>query len=200
LTRESGSPSLGRGRGTVPDRILLVGTVITQTVLVILAWFTWQTFKLPVPWTGTFPLRWPPVLTGAALAAVGAMAVWLLYRLWPAFANSTGRSVIPIFRGMSWPTLAVVSVFSAIGEEVFFRATLQSILGIGWAALLFTLLHVGVRRELWGYGMVVLVLGVGLGYLYAVTGSLVAVIVAHSLYNLTIGGLIITGGFDPDNP
>jgi membrane protease YdiL (CAAX protease family) len=130
---------------------------------------------------------------GAGLAA-GALAltcsrVRLLSRIRDDF-----RLVLSLFRGASLPELALVAVLAGIGEEMLFRGLIQTwltsalnpALAILITAALFGLAH-AISRS---YVAFAFLLGVVLGYLYYVTGSLAAVMVAHAVYDfvaLTLG-------------
>ena len=79
--------------------------------------------------------------------------------------------------------LLLVSVFSGVGEEAFFRGAVQQEFGIVAASFVFGLVHVGPdRRYLFWTGWAVLA-GFLFGALYAATGGLLAPILAHVAHN-----------------
>ncbi|MDI3281598.1 MAG: CPBP family intramembrane metalloprotease [Bacillota bacterium] len=129
---------------------------------------------------------------GAGAGLAGAVLVLLLYRLWPGFRRSA-ESVLALFRQLSLPVLAVVSLLSALGEEALFRGALQPILGLWGAALVFALVHTGLKRELWAYGVTAFLVGVLFGLAYQFTGELWSPVVGHALYNLLISAAIGAG-------
>ncbi len=86
----------------------------------------------------------------------------------------------------------MMALASALGEEVFFRGFLLSLLvralgpgpGILLAALVFALFHPVPDRRAWLYPLYVFFAGVLFGLAYLLSGSLVPGILAHFLYNL----------------
>jgi membrane protease YdiL (CAAX protease family) len=80
-------------------------------------------------------------------------------------------------------TLLAVALASALGEELFFRGLLVPLLGVVVSALLFGALHQlrGPGRLAW-MGLATL-LGLLFGTVYAATGSIAGLIVAHALIN-----------------
>jgi len=72
---------------------------------------------------------------------------------------------------------------SAIGEEMLFRGAMQPTLGLWLASALFGLAHFPPRKDLWPWSAAAAVVGLGLGGLYEVTGSILAPIVAHFTVN-----------------
>jgi len=77
----------------------------------------------------------------------------------------------------------VLAASSGIAEEALFRGALQPQVGLGWASVLFALAHLVPRRELLPWSAFALAAGLLLGGLYAVTGNLVAPVVAHVAVN-----------------
>jgi membrane protease YdiL (CAAX protease family) len=89
----------------------------------------------------------------------------------------------PIARSVSVPGIAVLSALSSLGEELLFRGLLQPALGLVLQALLFGVVHQirGPSRWVW----VSWATGVGLflGAIFALTGSLLGPLVAHAVIN-----------------
>jgi len=85
-----------------------------------------------------------------------------------------------------------MALASALGEEVFFRGFLLTLLaqslgpgpGLLLAALVFALSHPIPDRRAWLYPLYVFLAGLLFGLAYLATGSLVPGILAHFLYNL----------------
>jgi uncharacterized protein len=79
--------------------------------------------------------------------------------------------------------IAILAVFSSVGEEVFFRGALLPWIGLVPQAVLFGLLHVGPSRRFvpwtaWALGM-----GLVFGGLVELTGDLGGAIAAHFTIN-----------------
>jgi len=85
--------------------------------------------------------------------------------------------------GASYTGLALVSVFSGVGEETFFRGAIQQEFGIVAASLVFGLIHVGPERRYLVWTVWAVLAGFLFGVLYNVTGGLLAPILAHSTHN-----------------
>ena len=74
-----------------------------------------------------------------------------------------------------------ISACAGFGEELLFRATLQPMLGIWLTALLFVTLHGYLSIHNWPltfYGLFMVLVAAGLGYLYREVG-IVAAVVGH---------------------
>lgn len=78
-----------------------------------------------------------------------------------------------------WYDLLVLAAVAGIGEEVLFRGVLQPWLGLGWSNVLFGLAH-SVSPM---YALLAGAIGAYLGWLQDATGSLLAPIVTHGLYD-----------------
>jgi len=89
----------------------------------------------------------------------------------------------PFARGLSSLGIVVLAVLSSVGEELLFRGLLQPWLGLWPQAILFGLLHQmpGPSRWIWaGWAFLV---GLSLGALFELSGSLIGPLVAHALVN-----------------
>jgi membrane protease YdiL (CAAX protease family) len=96
-----------------------------------------------------------------------------LRRAWDWLESGLGPSL-----GMR--EVLVLTLCSAVSEEVFFRGVLQREVGIVAASAVFGLLHpLGIAYDVWATSV-----GAGLGALFVATGSLVAPAAAHGIYNL----------------
>lgn len=118
-------------------------------------------------------------LTAAATVALGVAG----YRLLPGLRKLADEVAPYLIDRASTPELVLISIYSGIGEEVFFRGAVQPEFGLVVASLAFGLLHIGPDRRylVWTFWAV----GVGflLGLLYQITNGLLAPIAAHSLHN-----------------
>src|SRR5262249_732482 len=95
----------------------------------------------------------------------------------------------PVARNLTLPSIVIIAPVSSLGEELFFRGFLTPFLGgIVFQAVLLELPHqVGVPSRwvwmIWASGV-----GLCLGAIFVLTGSLVGPIAAHAIvngYNLT---------------
>lgn len=90
-----------------------------------------------------------------------------------------GRLLGPLDTG----SIVVLSVCSALGEELFFRGAMQPSWGLVLTALAFGGVHIGPDRSFLPWTLMAVVLGFALGGLLLLTGNLVAPILAHFTIN-----------------
>jgi membrane protease YdiL (CAAX protease family) len=145
--------------------------------------------------TGAVTLRLP-LVSEAAIglhvgAALGALVGFGLLR--SPLREQVVRSALPLRRiaSSAW-SIATVSLLAGVGEELFFRAALQTWIGLFWASILFGLAHSGTARlnEGLSIGKIVYLLstvaaGALLGLLYQGVG-LLASISAHAALDTVI--------------
>jgi membrane protease YdiL (CAAX protease family) len=109
--------------------------------------------------------------------------------------TSIRTSIVPFLDNFSGiePTLlsfTILGLLAGLGEETLFRATLQPLLGIVVASLLFTLAHAPIAHfekpsvGKFGYAVFAFAMGLVLGLLYGQAG-IVAAIAAHSSFDTT---------------
>lgn len=93
-------------------------------------------------------------------------------------------AVDSLLQHLNWPLAILVSVGAGVGEEIFFRGVLQRWMGVWGQAALFGLAHLSggyLPQVLFAFG-----LGVFFGYLVKRGWSLWGLILAHTLYDLTL--------------
>jgi uncharacterized protein len=78
----------------------------------------------------------------------------------------------------------VLALAAGVGEELLFRGALQPVFGLGFTAVLFAIAH--VQYGLTPISLVVLIIGVALGYIRQRTNTTVAIFV-HFGYNFILG-------------
>jgi hypothetical protein len=128
---------------------------------------------LPIPWR-----------VGSGVA-VGLVLVWASREFTArseagrALASELARLLGPVGAGRAFALAAV----SGLGEELFFRGALQP--RVGWlaATLLFATVHFVPTRELRSWAWFALAAGALFGALFALTGDLLAPVLAHALVN-----------------
>jgi membrane protease YdiL (CAAX protease family) len=116
---------------------------------------------------------------------LGALIVMLTRLMVPRFewARRLHRELRPIARAVSPGGIVALALLSAFGEELLFRGLLQPWVGVVPQALIFGLLHQmrGPSRWVWaGWATAV---GLLLGVVFQVSGSLIGPIAAHALIN-----------------
>lgn len=122
-----------------------------------------------------------------AIVLVDRRPVWIFRDL----QRRVRQTIIPLFRGTRTWQLLVISLAAGVGEEFLFRGYCQaalaeriSLAGGNWWALLAASILFGACHWLSSaYAFVATVMGLVLGWLMMSTGSLLAPIMAHALYD-----------------
>lgn len=147
-------------------------------------------FRDGVPWTHPAPWLTLGDATAPLLSAVIGVAFALVLCLGTrlavsryAWAQHLHRELRPVARDLTLVEILVLAGLSSLGEELLFRGLLVPWFGVLPAAVLFGLAHQlrGPSRWVWvGWATGV---GLGLGALFAATGSLLGPFLAHALVN-----------------
>ena len=123
-------------------------------------------------------------LGAGVVTAVGTVALGVVaYRLLPVMRRLADELAPALVDGVAYRSLILISVFSGVGEEAFFRGALQQEFGLVVASLAFGLAHVGPDRRYLIWTVWAILAGFLFGALYEVTGGLLAPMVAHALHN-----------------
>ena len=123
------------------------------------------------------------LLLGALSAAATVSLGLLAYRLLPVLREIAEEIAPRLVDGAERSGLVLVSIFSGVGEETFFRGALQPEFGLVVASLVFGLFHIGPDRRYLVWTAWALLAGFMFGALYKITGGLLAPILAHSTHN-----------------
>lgn len=172
---------------------ILALAVISEGLLVLLAYATAWITKTPIVWN----LSWGVLLVGALCAVpllVGNHLLWMWTQRHPGsiYARFSREVVRPLCTMVSTKEAFYIGVLSGIGEEVFFRGALSSLIehhagsaaALVVSSFLFAYVHFigNIRR----FGrMIPLYTGVGaiLWGIYQLTESLAAAATTHATYN-----------------
>lgn len=141
----------------------------------------------------SFGLKWS---VRDFLLGVAASLPWFLLflvmlrssnRLWTGIRTILETGLRPVFRHLSIAELALVSALAGIGEEALFRGLIQGALHdwLGmFPALLLSSVAFGLAHPLSRtYIALTTIMGLFLGWLWLVTGNLLAPVVTHALYD-----------------
>ncbi len=127
-------------------------------------------------------LLWTPLLgVAAGLTTVQVFRALELRMTWLSKLHTEFRSM---FGRPPGTELLLLAGASALGEEILFRGAMLVAWGLWVSSIVFALLHIPPRRELWPWTASSLVLGLGLGALTLATGNLGAAVAAHFVINL----------------
>ena len=178
-----------------PQSTILLAAVITEGLLIVVSYLVMGLWDLPLTWGASF-----------FNVAVGALAVAppmvLNETLWRAFGPQPQsvygqfirEIVIPLCKQVQATTAIALSILSGFGEELFFRGVLHewttSHLGLIASAILtsflFSYVHfIGQVKRFGKLLPLYAVMGLYLWFVCIITGSLVAAVVAHGLYNFS---------------
>ncbi len=141
-------------------------------------------FTLPHPWLELSPLAAHAYSTVLGLTLGLGVALCtrpLVARV--GWARRLQDELRPVARQMSVTGIWVVAALSSLGEELLFRAVLQPAVGLWLQAALFGFAHQLPGRARWVWVMWAAVMGLMLGALFQLTGSLVGPVLAHALIN-----------------
>jgi membrane protease YdiL (CAAX protease family) len=123
-------------------------------------------------------------LSVGGVTACGTVALGVcLYRLLPAVQKLSDELAPRLVDNAGNSELILVSVFSGVGEEAFFRGALQPELGLVAASVLFGALHVVPEPRFFIWTLLSVGAGFLFGFIYQRTGGLLAPTTAHVLHN-----------------
>jgi len=139
----------------------------------------------PAPWLPLegFEAHAFSVVLGAAFAGAVVIGTRLLVQN-VGWAKNLHRDLRPMTLGLDGAGVAVIAALSAIAEELVFRGLLMPWIGLVPQALLFGVVHAqlsGPSRWVWVAWATVV--GLALGAIFALSGSLFGAVLAHALIN-----------------
>lgn len=134
---------------------------------------------LALPRTGAIGLS---AGLGVALAALVVASTRLLVGRVP-WARRLHDELRPFTRGLGAGALVLLALLSSVAEELLFRALLEPALGLVLSSLVFGLVHQLRGESRWVWASWAAVVGLLLGFLYHLTGSLVGPLLAHAGIN-----------------
>ena len=123
------------------------------------------------------------VFLGALTAVVTVSFGLLAYRLLPVLREIAEELAPRLVDSTDRGSLVLLSIFSGVGEETFFRGAVQQEFGLVIASLVFGLVHVGPDRRYLVWTAWAVLAGFLFGVLFETTGGLLAPILAHSAHN-----------------
>ena len=143
------------------------------------AWCGIRGFGLPL-WGGSLVSS---IALGALTAACTVSLSLLAYRLLPILRSISDELAPRFVDGSRYGDLVLISIFSGVGEEAFFRGALLQEFGIVISSLLFGLAHIGPDRRYLVWTVWAVAAGFVFGALFEVSGGLLAPILAHAGHN-----------------
>ena len=140
-------------------------------------------------WLLLWPTLWALWLAGKGHPDSGVFAVFMIVDLAPlrTIRELLDRFVGMVFARATWLHIAVVSLAAGLGEELLFRGFLQGglerLIGVVPAATLASIAFGLAHAVTPTYVVIATVFGAYFGWLWLATGNLLAVVVAHAVYD-----------------
>jgi membrane protease YdiL (CAAX protease family) len=147
-------------------------------------------------WRGGLPLwhprPWLPLGPGVRDAyssvlglAVGALVVLATRGMVGRFdwAKSLHSALRPLARGMTSTGIVLLALLSSVGEEMLFRGLLAPWIGLVPQAIIFGLAHQIPGKSRWVWASWATAMGLLLGAMFQLTGSLAGPVMTHALVN-----------------
>jgi len=169
----------------------MLGTMLIQQV-VFASLGLWLAVRMGVWDTAILAPTWWAFWAGLGLAGGLILLAEVSLRLFPIAMERMDQIMLQFWSkiDLDWTPFTVISlsIGAGVGEELLFRAAVQGIfvdylpLGIALilAALLFGLMH-WIR---WEYVLATAAIGLLFGVVFYLTGSLLLVIIAHTVYDM----------------
>lgn len=147
-------------------------------------WRNGSAFVHPEPWLSLDPAA-RHVYSALLGVAFGALVVACTRGAVARFGWAKGlhAALRPFARGMSPSTIVVLAGLSSFGEEMLFRGLLGPAIGVIPQALLFGVAHQITGPSRWVWVAWATVVGLALGAIFQLTGSLLGPLLAHALVN-----------------
>ena len=180
-----------RGPSCRPDRVALQSRTVGARFVLFTALFYGFLAVAAALWGALrgFDLRLArdsiagSISLGSLTAGVTVSLGLLAYRLVPALREIADELAPRLIDGADRGGLLLISIFSGVGEETFFRGAVQHEFGLVAASLLFGIVHVGPDRRYLAWTAWAVLAGFLFGALYEVSGGLLAPILAHAAHN-----------------
>ncbi len=122
------------------------------------------------------------VVLGVAFAVLVVSTTRISVRRWE-WARRLHAELRPVAHDAPSRTLITVAVLSSVGEELFFRGLLMPFLGVVVQAVVFGVAHQVRGKSRWVWVTWATVVGLGLGAIFGLTGSLIGAVTSHALVN-----------------
>ncbi len=172
-------------RPSTPKINILAVAFIYFALFLVSVWIDHyqRLFRFPNKNEFTFARMATDVLIGFGSGLLVAGITSLATRYIKAFRDLS-QSFYEFIGPLTRQEIFFLAVFSAIGEEFFFRGFLQGKVGLIAASLIFGLIHIGPDRRFILWTIFAIVLGFLLGGLYAWRGNLLTPVIVHFVVNL----------------
>jgi len=174
-----------------PSPQKVVGALMTQfVVFLLLGMGIWYATDRPLSRFVEPSLS--SLLLGLALGGAMIAVAWLGFKLLPRiaerFIRMQGKTYGFLGDRLSLPVIVLISIGAGFGEEALFRGGLQTFAtdhvgpvgGIAIASAVFAAVHLSKPPIM----AIIFLIGVLFGWVYWATGSLLIVMIAHTVYDI----------------
>ena len=129
---------------------------------------------------------------GIVLGVVLVGIAWAFFRGFPRIGDRLVELQADTYRflgrDLRWPTIIIIALAAGIGEEMLLRGGLQTLLGdyVGplFAIVLASAIFAAIHLAKPVITALLFVIGIVFGTVYTLSGSLLAVMIAHALYDV----------------
>jgi membrane protease YdiL (CAAX protease family) len=164
----------------VSPRFVRFAALFYGSLTVVAAvWCGLRGFGLPLWGDSGFASLFIGTTTAACTVSLGLLA----YRLLPVLRSISEELAPRLVDGARSRDLVLVSIFSGVGEEAFFRGAVLQEFGLVVSSLLFGIAHIGPDRRYLAWTVWAVLAGFVFGAIFQVSGGLLAPIVAHTGHN-----------------
>jgi uncharacterized protein len=152
--------------------------------VIALIWRDGSPLVHPQPWLALEPRvsHAYSLLVGLAFGAVVVLGTRATVPRF-AWAKELHQKLRPFASEISATGIVVLALLSAFGEELVFRGLIQPWLGVVVQALLFGVVHYLPGSSRWVWTAWATLVGLALGAIFQLTGSLIGPLAAHALIN-----------------
>ncbi|WP_019500081.1 CPBP family intramembrane glutamic endopeptidase [Pseudanabaena sp. PCC 6802] len=169
---------------------ILFAMAVTAIVLLIIAKIWMYALSVSIV---PLNLSFPNLLLGVGIGAAITLTSSLIYEFWAEYRKSADVYLEMVLKPLEMPDLIWLGLLPGISEELLFRGVALPGLGmnaiaVAISSIVFGSLHM-FNLQQWRYALWAMAIGVCLGTMTLLTGSLFPAIVAHVLTN-SVSGLI----------
>jgi membrane protease YdiL (CAAX protease family) len=167
-------------------RLVTFGHAVLTAVALAVSWWArdGRPFEHPEPWLDLGPAG-SVAASAVGGALIAGLVVWATRHTVARFgwAKRLHAELRPLARGLRTSDAFALAAFSGLGEELMFRSLALPALGVVASSLLFGAVHQTRGPGRWAWIGWATAVGLGLGLLFALTGSLVGCVLAHAAVN-----------------
>ena len=181
---------------SLTDEELYKQLVLTQVLLmmaaIIIGFFAFDDVG---QFTALFKLDYQPLALGLMAGLVVVMLDLTGMKYLPPSYYDDGGINERVFQSLSVPRIFLLTALIAIGEEALFRGVIQANWGIWIASGIFAVIHVRYLSH-WYLFLNICLLSLFIGYIFELTGNLLATILMHFIIDLLLGLFLHKKGRD----